>query len=190
MAAEPASGAARDEAPEEEANALSGRRFGVVFSLRDGPSARLADAAEAFLAARGAEVSRWPARGAFEVAQFAGWLAGSGRVEAVVACANIVRGETSHDRHLAAAVTGALLDIGVRTGAPVGNAVLTVDTVEQAEARSGGARGNRGEDAARAAAHLLLARAGLAGARESAREGARNLGRDLGPPDFSPGGGR
>lgn len=186
MAAEPASGAARDEAPEDEPNALSGRRFGVVFSLRDGPSARLADAAEAFLAARGAEVSRWPARGAFEVAQFAGWLAGSGRVEAVVACANIVRGETSHDRHLAAAVTGALLDIGVRTGAPVGNAVLTVDTAEQAEARSGGARGNRGEDAARAAAHLLLARSGLAGARE----GARNLGRDLGPPDFSPGGGR
>ena len=181
MAAEP--GAAGGTAPEDGANALAGRRFGVVFSQRDRPSARLADAAEAFLAARGAEVSRWPAKGAFEVAQFAGWLAESGRVEAVVACANIVRGETSHDRHLAAAVTGALLDIGVRTGAPVGNAVLTVDTAEQAEARSGGARGNRGEDAARAAAHLLLARSGLAGA--SGRAG--NPGRDLGPPDFAPG---
>lgn len=195
MGAEPAgggasSGGAGEAAPEEEADALAGRRFGVVFSLRDGPSARLADAAEAFLAGRGAEVSRWPARGAFEVAQFAGWLAESGRVEAVVACANIVRGETSHDRHLGAAVTGALLEIGVRTGAPVGNAVLTVDTAEQAEARSGGGKGNRGEDAARAAAHLLLARSGIAGAPER----TRNPGRDLGPPDFSrtsgPSGGR
>ena len=153
---------------------LSGRRFGIVVSLRDEASARLADGAESFLTEAGAVVSRWSALGAFEVAQFAGHLAASGRVEAIVACANIVRGETAHDRHLGTAVTGALLEIGVRTGVPVGNAVLTVETPEQAAARSGGERGNRGTEAARAAAHLLLAKRRL----------AETPGRDLGPPAF------
>lgn len=161
---------------------LSGCRFGIVVSLRDEPSRRLAEGAESFLTAAGAAVSRWPALGAFEVAQFAGWLAASGRVEAIVACANIVRGETAHDRHLGAAVTGALLEIGVRTGVPVGNAVLTVENAEQAAARSGGERGNRGTEAARAAARLLLEKRRLPGAPGSTP--STGPGRDSGPPDF------
>lgn len=140
---------------------LDGRRVGVVFSERDAPSLRLANAARDWLEARGASVSRHPAPAAFEVAQLTAWLAAKGDLEALVACATIVRGETSHDRHLAAAVTSALLDTGVRTGVPIGNAVLTVDTREQADARSGGAKGNRGEDAATAVAGLLVARNGL-----------------------------
>lgn len=154
---------APDLAPEGEeargeAGPLAGFHVGIVVSERDEPSARLADGAETWLRGQGADVSRHPAPAAFEVAQLAGWLAGSGRVDAIVACASIVRGETSHDRHLAAAVTGSLLEIGVRTRIPVGNAVLTVESREQADARSGGAKGNRGEDAARAVAGLLRAR--------------------------------
>lgn len=151
------SGPERDGA-REATGSLAGFHVGIVVSERDGPSARLADAAESWLQAAGADVSRHPAPAAFEVAQLAGWLAESGRVDGIVACASIVKGETSHDRHLAEAVTAGLLEIGVRTRIPVGNAVLTVDTGEQADARSGGARGNRGEDAARAVAGLLRAR--------------------------------
>ena len=154
---------APDRAPEGEsarapAGPLTGFHVGIVVSERDDPSARLADGAEAWLRGEGAGVSRHPAPAAFEVAQLAGWLAASGRVDGIVACASIVRGETSHDRHLAEAVTAGLLEIGVRTRVPVGNAVLTVDTREQADARSGGTKGNRGEDAARAVAGLLRAR--------------------------------
>ncbi len=137
---------------------LAGCHVGIVVSERDEPSLRLAAAAERWLQSEGADVSRYPAPAAFEVAQLAGWLAESGRVDGIVACASIVRGETSHDRHLAEAVTGGLLEIGIRTRIPVGNAVLTVDTSAQADARSGGAKGNRGEDAARAVAGLLRAR--------------------------------
>ena len=151
-------------------------RIGIVVSERDAASARLAAAAEAWLAAAGARVSRHPAPAAFEVAQLAGWLARSGRVDAIVACAAIVRGETVHDRVLGTAVTEALLDIGIRTGVPVGNAVLTVETGEQAEARSGGEKGNRGEDAARAVLGLLEARSSLTGRR----------GLDLGPGGARP----
>lgn len=91
-----------------------------------------------------------------------------------MACACIVRGETNHDRQLGNAVTAALLNIGVRTGVPIGNAVLTVDNPRQADARSGGVKGNRGEAAARAVAGLLEARERLAG-----RAADRPL--DLGP---------
>lgn len=183
-----AAGAApADDRDLDSPGSLAGRRFGIVVSLRDRPSGRLADGAESFLTAAGAAVSRWPALGAFEVAQFTGWLAASGQVEAIVACANIVRGETAHDRHLGEAVTQALLEIGVRTGVPVGNAVLTVETGEQAEARSGGDKGNRGTEAARAAAHLLLARRRLPGGerRPIPSRASAGPGRDLGPPDFS-----
>ena len=96
-----------------------------MLSERDEPSARLADAAERWLRSEGADVSRHPVPAAFEVAQLAGWLADSGRVDGIVACASIVKGETSHDRYLAEAVTTGLLEIGVRTRIPVGNAVLT-----------------------------------------------------------------
>lgn len=160
------------------AGPLAGVHVGIVFSERDAPSTRLADAAESWLRGEGAEVSRYPAPAAFEVAQLAGWLADSGRVDGIVACASIVRGQTSHDRHLAEAVTTGLLEIGIRTRIPVGNAVLTVDTGEQADARSGGAKGNRGEDAARAVAGLLRARRRL----------GERPGLDLGPVSAPRGG--
>lgn len=161
-----------------ESGPLSGLHVGIVLSERDEPSARLAAAAERWLRGEGAAVSRHPAPAAFEVAQLAGWLADSGRVDGIVACASIVKGETSHDRYLAEAVTTGLLEIGVRTRVPVGNAVLTVDSAEQADARSGGVKGNRGEDAARAVAGLLRARKRL----------GERPGLDLGPVAASRGG--
>jgi 6,7-dimethyl-8-ribityllumazine synthase len=62
----------------------------------------------------------------------------------------VVRGETVHDRHLGLAVTQELLRISVARGKPVGLAVLTVENIEQARARAGGAVGNKGADAMRA----------------------------------------
>jgi len=48
------------------------------------------------------------------------------------------------------------------TALPVGFGVLTTDDVDQALARAGGERGNKGEDAARAAIEMarLMARLG------------------------------
>jgi len=135
---------------------LTGFRVAIVFSERDEPSARLAEAAANLLRPAGVEVGRWPAPAAFEVAQLAAWIAHRGEVDGIVACATIIRGETSHDHHLAASVTNGLLETAMRHRIPVGNAVLTVNNRKQADARSGeGDRGNRGEDAARAVAFML-----------------------------------
>jgi 6,7-dimethyl-8-ribityllumazine synthase len=48
------------------------------------------------------------------------------------------------------------------TALPVGFGVLTTDDADQAHARSGGEKGNKGEDAARAAIEMarLMARLG------------------------------
>ncbi len=137
---------------------LNGARVAVVFSERDEPSARLAGAAEDWLRSMGARVSLHPVPAAFEVAQLTAWIAASGEADGIVACATVIRGETSHDHHLANSVTSALLATAVRHRIPVGNAVLTVNNREQADARSGGSRGNRGEDAARAVAGMLRRR--------------------------------
>jgi 6,7-dimethyl-8-ribityllumazine synthase len=52
---------------------------------------------------------------------------------------------------LGQAVTSELARVSVARGKPVGLAVLTVDSLEQARARAGGALGNKGEEAMRAA---------------------------------------
>ena len=53
-------------------------------------------------------------------------------------------------------------EVMLRTGVPCGFGVLTVDTMEQALARAGGARRNQGEDAAAAVLALARIRANLA----------------------------
>lgn len=104
------------------------------------------------------------ASGSFEVPMLVQGAASSGRFDAVVALGCIIKGETSHDLHLASAVTGALLAIARESGVPVGLGVLTVDTAEQARERSGGLRGNKGVEAM-AAALATAATLGALGGR-------------------------
>jgi 6,7-dimethyl-8-ribityllumazine synthase len=56
----------------------------------------------------------------------------------------VIRGETTHDQWINSAVCGALADFSVRIATPVGLGLLTCNTMEQAMARAGGERGNKG----------------------------------------------
>src|SRR5690606_32406708 len=80
-----------------------------------------------------------------------------GRVDAIVALGCLARGAATHDRHIARAVAHGLTDVGVRWGLPVAFGVLTVETPEQAVARSGGVKGNKGAEAMAAALASLEA---------------------------------
>jgi 6,7-dimethyl-8-ribityllumazine synthase len=77
-------------------------------------------------------------------------MARNGHVDAIVALAAVVRGETAHFDYVAgnAATVG---QVAADTGIPVGFGVLTTETYEQAVDRAGGKRGNAGWDAALAA---------------------------------------
>lgn len=111
------------------------------------------------------------APGSFELPVIALAAARSGRFDAVVCLGCIIKGETSHDRHIASAVAQGIARVSIQTGVPVAFGVLTVDSADQAEARAGigaGAIGNKGAEAMAAA----LATAGvIAALNESVRQG-------------------
>jgi 6,7-dimethyl-8-ribityllumazine synthase len=76
-----------------------------------------------------------PVPGAFELPLTAMALAKTRRYACVVALGAIVRGETPHFDFVAAEAASGLQLAGIETGVPVAFGVLTVENVEQAEAR-------------------------------------------------------
>ena len=80
-------------------------------------------------------VTIMPVPGAFELPLAAMALAKTRRYACVVALGAIVRGETPHFDFVASEAASGLQLAAIETGVPVAFGVLTVDTVEQAEAR-------------------------------------------------------
>lgn len=74
--------------------------------------------------------------------------------DGVVALGCVIRGETEHFRLVADAAAQGLLRVALDSGVPVLNGVLAVEDMAQAEARSGGAHGNAGSQAALAAIRM------------------------------------
>ncbi len=74
-------------------------------------------------------------RGAFELAVVAAELAA--RHDAVVCVGTVIRGGTPHFEYVCQAVTYGLARVALDARTPVGNGVLTCDTLEQARARCG-----------------------------------------------------
>lgn len=75
--------------------------------------------------------------------------------DAVVVLGAVIRGETPHFEYVSSACTEGLALISVEQDVPVSFGVLTTDTAEQALARAGGAKGNKGEEAALAALEMI-----------------------------------
>lgn len=98
------------------------------------------------------EVLRVP--GAFEIPLAVKHAVAGHRYDAIVALGAIIRGDTPHFDYVAGECTRGLMQVMLNTGVPVGFGVLTCDTMEQAEARAGGAAGNKGADAALAAVQM------------------------------------
>jgi 6,7-dimethyl-8-ribityllumazine synthase len=86
--------------------------------------------------------------GAWELPVAARWLLETERYDGIVAVGAVIRGETAHFDYIAAEASRGLADASAESETPIGFGVLTCDTEEQAEARAGGAHGNKGWDAA------------------------------------------
>jgi 6,7-dimethyl-8-ribityllumazine synthase len=86
--------------------------------------------------------------GAFEIGTIAAKMANSGRFDAIVCLGCVIRGDTAHFDYVCQGAMGAIGTIAQRGDVGVGNGVLTVDSVEQARERIGGAHGHKGEEAA------------------------------------------
>jgi 6,7-dimethyl-8-ribityllumazine synthase len=86
--------------------------------------------------------------GAFELPLCAQRLAATGRYDAIVCLGAVVRGETPHFDFVAGEAARGIAEVSRRQDLPVAFGVLTTDTIEQALARAGGDRGNKGFEAA------------------------------------------
>jgi 6,7-dimethyl-8-ribityllumazine synthase len=80
------------------------------------------------------------------------------RHDAVACLGTVIRGGTPHFDYVCDAVTYGLTRVALDTGIPVGNGVLTCDTIEQARERSGaaGSKEDKGWEAVIAALDTAL----------------------------------
>jgi 6,7-dimethyl-8-ribityllumazine synthase len=133
-------------------------RFAVVVSrFNDAITSRLLAGARAALLEAGAaadSIDSLSVPGAFELPQAARRVAETGRYDAVICLGCVIRGETPHFEYISAAVAHGLMQAAGETGVPMAFGVLTTDSWEQAEARAGDGRDNKGFEAAAAALEM------------------------------------
>ncbi len=142
---------------ELSADAAAGFRFAVLVSrFNTEVTSALLEGARQTLHHYGAveeAVTVHEVPGAFELPVAAAKLAPAG-FDAIICLGALIKGETPHFDYLGAAVAHGICHVAVRSGVPVIFGVLTCERREQAEARAGGDRGNKGAEAALAAIEL------------------------------------
>lgn len=136
----------------------AGLRFGLVVSQWNGAiTSALRDGAVEVLLQHGValkHIHEEMVPGSYELAIGAQLLIGAHAPDAVICVGSVVRGETPHFDFVCQATAQGIMHVGLNTGVPVIFCVLTDDTMEQAEARSGGVHGNKGVEAAVAALRM------------------------------------
>jgi 6,7-dimethyl-8-ribityllumazine synthase len=121
----------------------------------------VAGAQHAFEAAGVGEADVFEVPGAFELPLAASYLARTGRYDGVACLGAVIRGETDHYDYVCAEAARGIQDVQLATGVPCAFGVLTVDTMEQALARTGGGKRDSGGHAASAVLALAAMRRSL-----------------------------
>ena len=135
-----------------------GLKFGVVISrFNEVITGRLLDGAkDAFLRhgvdEQDIDVAWTP--GCLEIPLIVKKLAQTGKYNAVVCLGAVIRGGTPHSEYVAAEVNRGISRVGLDTGLPVIQGIITADTLEQAIERAGAKAGNRGFAAASSAIEM------------------------------------
>jgi 6,7-dimethyl-8-ribityllumazine synthase len=123
---------------------------GVVGGMRAG--------AEAVLREVGAVVEVVDVAGAFELPAALRMALGKPGYDGYLLLGCVVKGETDHYAFICQAVCQGVMDVCSETGAAVGFGLLTVATLDQAEARSRDDKGNKGVEAAHALVQQIALR--------------------------------
>ena len=137
-----------------------GARFAIaVATFYEDLAERLVRGAQAAFAAAGAgEAEVFEVPGAYELPLAALFAAESGRFAGVACLGAVIRGETDHYDYVCSEAARGIQDVQLRTGVPCAFGVLTVDTKDQALARSGGDKRDSGRHAAEAVLALAAVR--------------------------------
>lgn len=100
--------------------------------------------------------------GAFELPLGARAAADTGRFDAIVCLGAVIKGETPHFDFVAGEAARGIMTVGLASGIPATFGVITADNDDQARERAGGAKGNKGAEAAEAAIEMALLRRKMA----------------------------
>ena len=92
--------------------------------------------------------------GSFELIMGCKRMMEANKPDAIIAIGSVIQGETRHFEFVCQAVAQGIKDLNVSTDTPVIFCVLTDDTLQQAQDRSGGKHGNKGVEAAIAAIRM------------------------------------
>jgi 6,7-dimethyl-8-ribityllumazine synthase len=111
---------------------------------------RLVAGAERAFGAAGVAADVYDVPGAFELPLAAKYLAETGRYAGVACLGAVIRGETDHYEYVCTEAARGIQDVQLHTGVPCAFGVLTVETMDQALARTGGGKRDQGEHAAEA----------------------------------------
>jgi 6,7-dimethyl-8-ribityllumazine synthase len=133
--------------------------YGIVVSrFNDFITSRLLEGALDCLKRHGAQDSQvtvmW-VPGSFEVPVAALRLAQSGKFDAIICLAAVIRGQTSHYEYVCQQITRGIGEVGLRTGVPTLFGVITADNLDEAVDRAGAKSGNKGFSAASAAIEMV-----------------------------------
>jgi len=135
-----------------------GKNFGIIVSrFNDFITTRLLEGAFDCLRRHGAEDNNMTVvwvPGSFEIPTIARKMAESGKYDAVICIAAVIRGGTPHFEYVASEVTKGVAQIGMQTGTPTIFGVLTCDTIDEAVERAGTKNGNKGWQAALSAIEM------------------------------------
>ena len=134
----------------------------VVARFYEELAQRLEAGARTVFERHGDSVERFEVEGAFELATAAAYAAAGGRFAGVVCLGAVIRGETDHYDFVCSAAAYGIQKVSLDSGVPCSFGVLTVDTYEQALARSGGDKRDSGAHAAQAVLALAEIRSQLA----------------------------
>jgi 6,7-dimethyl-8-ribityllumazine synthase len=108
------------------------------------------------------EIDTFDVPGAFELPMAAKLAAETGRYAGVVCLGAVIRGETSHYDIVCEESARGIQNVQLETGVPCSFGVLTVDSYEQALARSGEDKRDSGAHAAEAVLALIAIKTRLA----------------------------
>ena len=136
-----------------------GRRIAVVYSeWNQEITYALRDGAINTLIANGTEaenIETFSVPGSFELIYGASRLVKSDKYDAIIAIGCVIRGDTPHFDYICEGVTSGLSSLNITGNTPVIFGLITTNNLEQAQERSGGRLGNKGDECAVTALHMI-----------------------------------
>lgn len=137
----------------------AGRKIGIVYAewnseithaLRDGAIKTLTDNGTA-----PGDITVASVPGSFELIFGASQMVKSGKYDAVIAIGCVIRGDTPHFDYICEGVTAGLSRLNVEYDVPVIFGLITTNNMQQAQERSGGRLGNKGDECAVTALQMM-----------------------------------